>query len=866
MSDNLVEIIVSAKNLAKPAMEEASADAQGLGGVIGKMGVVAGAALAGVAVTAVKMASDFQASIVRLNTSAGESQANLDTVSKGILDMAGKVGVSAQDLATAMYQVESAGFHGAAGLTVLQAAAQGAKAEGADTTTVVQALTDVLTDYHQPASKASDITSQMIAAVATGKTTLQDFSGAFASIVPAASAAGISFTDVSAALAAMTNHGFTADRASQNLAQALRSMLNPTNQMQGAFDEFGVSTTVLKQKLADPNGLTDAMEYLSNAALKAGKEGTPAFAAALKELMGTAPGANAALATVGANFSATSAAITSIGGATADAQGNVKGFAEVQKTLGQQVAQLTAGFESLMIEIGQRLIPVITTLVGWLAQHNSVILDALKALGAFVAILTIYTTAAKAAAIATTAWSIATGELDVAEALSPVGLITVAVVGLAAAVYELVTHWQQAWGDIKKWAADAWNFIYGGLTKYVLPFIGPAGWLVLGIIEVAKNWKEIWGELVTWVTGLWSTLVGAWNSTGGVAITFIANQVSWLVGQVSQVLNLLVQLWDVTGGKIVSLVSENWGTIQSIVIGAWNIVMDFLRPALDTLKSIFSIAWAVISGIFTIAWNLIKSIVSGAWNTLVTITQIGFNVVKGIIQVTWDVIKVIFQTFFDAIKGILQIFIDLFSGKWSKLWDDTKKTAISLWNDITGDIGQALDTIIGTIEKIWDNIIKYLGGLPGRALSALAGIFDPIGNAAQSAYNTVVTWLEKMLNYVTSVPSRVGNVASQLINDINPFAHGGIVGAATGGARGSLTMVGEHGPELVRLPYGSTVSSNPDTVSALQGAGGAGGGVLQLEWVGGSGGDEFMTWLRKNIRARYGSDANSVQKALGQSF
>ncbi|MFJ3037709.1 hypothetical protein [Streptomyces tendae] len=43
-------------------------------------------------------------------------------------------------------------------------------------------------------------------------------------------------------------------------------------------------------------------------------------------------------------------------------------------------------------------------------------------------------------------------------------------------------------------------------------------------------------------------------------------------------------------------------------------------------------------------------------------------------------------------------------------------------------------------------------------------------------------------------------------------ASGGIVGgAATGGARGSWTMVGEHEPELVRLPFGSRVYSGPDT-------------------------------------------------------
>ncbi|WP_327066906.1 phage tail tape measure protein [Kitasatospora sp. NBC_01302] len=343
----------------------------GLGGALDTVTTFGALGVAGISVEAVKMASTFQSSTTRLVTSAGESSSAIDMVRQGMLNMAGQVGVSADDLSQAMYYVEAAGYHAADGLTVLKASAEGAAAEGADTTTVAKALTDVLVDYHLKASAAANVTSQMIAAVAHGKTNLQDFSSAFASIVPAASAAGISFQDVMAALSNMTNHGFTAQRASQNLAQALRSLLNPTSTMATAFQEYGLSSDVLKQKLNGPNGLTDAMEYVSQAATKAGKEGTPAFAAALKAMMGTAPGANAALATVGANFQATSDTIKAVGSATADASGKVQGFALVQQTLGQQLKQLRAGFDSVMIRLGDFLIPQISKFIDLLEKRGA---------------------------------------------------------------------------------------------------------------------------------------------------------------------------------------------------------------------------------------------------------------------------------------------------------------------------------------------------------------------------------------------------------------------------------------------------------------------------------------------------------------
>lgn len=104
------------------------------------------------------------------------------------------------------------------------------------------------------------------------------------------------------------------------------------------------------------------------------------------------------------------------------------------------------------------------------------------------------------------------------------------------------------------------------------------------------------------------------------------------------------------------------------------------------------------------------------------------------------------------------------------------------------------------------------------------------------------------------------------------LAHGGGVGAmgqaASGGARGNWTIVGEQGIEAVELPYGSTVRSNPDTMAALAGGGGGGWGVARLEVLpgGSSAFEQFMVTALSNwVRVRFGADPKSVQKTFGQS-
>lgn len=97
------------------------------------------------------------------------------------------------------------------------------------------------------------------------------------------------------------------------------------------------------------------------------------------------------------------------------------------------------------------------------------------------------------------------------------------------------------------------------------------------------------------------------------------------------------------------------------------------------------------------------------------------------------------------------------------------------------------------------------------------------------------------------------------------FAHGGVRGAASGGPRGGRTVVGEHGIELVDLPPGTTVHSNPDSQRMLA-QGGVGAEVhVVLEWAGSSS-DPIFQMLREGIRVRGGNASNSVQVVLGQNF
>lgn len=239
---------------------------------LAKVGKVVALAGVGVAAVSVKMAGDWQASMIKLVTSAGETgnvvngklMGPIKQVSDGLLNMAVSTGTSAKSLGDAMYYVESAGFHGANGLKVMKIAAEGARAEGANVTTVADALTTALHDMGKGADYSVPMMNMMIRAVASGKMSMEDFSASLSAMLPQAAAAGISFSDVAAAEATLTVAGNTAQNSAQMLGHTIASLQSPNAIAVKAMATFGLSTMDLKEHLGQ-RGLLGTMGEIDQA-------------------------------------------------------------------------------------------------------------------------------------------------------------------------------------------------------------------------------------------------------------------------------------------------------------------------------------------------------------------------------------------------------------------------------------------------------------------------------------------------------------------------------------------------------------------------------------------------------------------------
>lgn len=249
-----------------------SAKADKIGEAVTKAAKIVALAAVGITAVSVKMAGDWQASMIKLVTSAGETgnvvngklTGPIKQVSDGLLNMSVQTGTSSKALADAMYYVESAGFHGANGLKVMKIAAEGARAEGANVTTVADALTTALHDMGKGAEYSVPMMNMMIRAVGSGKMSMEDFAGSLSAVLPQAAQAGISFADVAAAEATMTVAGNTAQNSAQMLGHTIASLQSPNATAVKAMATFGLSTMDLKEHLGQ-RGLLGTMGEIDQA-------------------------------------------------------------------------------------------------------------------------------------------------------------------------------------------------------------------------------------------------------------------------------------------------------------------------------------------------------------------------------------------------------------------------------------------------------------------------------------------------------------------------------------------------------------------------------------------------------------------------
>lgn len=309
------------------------------------------------------LAVDFETGLARIRTLGRETAGELE---QGLSSLAKRVPQNLNDITAAAYDAISAQGErtNAQILNLLDNSSKVATGAQITLTEAVNGLTGATNAYGPANLSAKQAADILFSTMRVGKTTVEELIASQGKSLSSASALGVSYEEVGAAIAEMTSKGVSTAEAFTRLDAILTLLSKPTRQQRKAFDALN-------------EGLGDNAFQLGVSDLKA-----KGLARKLVELQKATGGSSEALSTLtGRNKEAFQALTQVIGPEGAgglltklrEIQGGAgdaaKAFGIFDKTTAGAFARLKSEFEATLVEIGKVLLPEVNRGISTLRQY-----------------------------------------------------------------------------------------------------------------------------------------------------------------------------------------------------------------------------------------------------------------------------------------------------------------------------------------------------------------------------------------------------------------------------------------------------------------------------------------------------------------
>jgi TP901 family phage tail tape measure protein len=717
----------------KEGEEHARSGFSKIGDAIGdalKVGLAgAAAAIAGVAVKGIADFTSFQGKMNEVFTLLpGISGDAMHDMSEQVKQFATDMKVLPEDVVPALYQSISAGVPKENVFDFLTTAQQAAKGGVTELSTAVDGISSVVNAYGADVLGATQASDLMFTAVRLGKTDFTQLSQSLFNVTPVASALGVKFGDVTAALAAMTAQGTPTSVATTQIRSALVELSKDGTQTSKIFRE--VAGKSFKEFIASGGNLQQALQLLEKKARASGL--------GINDLFSSVEAGSAALALTGKGtdvFTADLQAMTDSAGATQAA------YDRMNDGIGPAIDELKATFSVFLLDVGERLAPFVTDIAETLGEVLPRAADAaIGALDGLVSLIDAFQTGAEGGdflgGIANALYSL--------DGISPIfdtigdGVVTLAglfddLTAEGGGLGVLLDDIREMTGidlspvlDVFQGLADTFTAAEDPITGFldVLSEVSPTFELLRGIVEAALPPIE---SIVESVFGIIAGLIedhgakmladvtSAWQGIQAI----IDNILPPIESIVETVFGAIAQFLDAHGAEIEAVLAKAWDTIAMVVDAALKLINATIVPAFEYIASFLSAHSEEIQQILGGAWKIISGIIDAA-----------LTLIQGII------------------KSAMQLIQGDFSGAWQtiqdtneQLWEDFKQVLSGAWDVIKGLVSAGVDAVVGqflgmpakvagvgqaVVQQIWDGIKARWGELEAWFTGQLQALRDQL--------------------------------------------------------------------------------------------------------------------------------------------
>lgn len=580
---------MNARATGMGAFQEAEGGLAGFGKAMLAVGAVVATVVAGAALVSIDWAKQFQADLTLIHTQAGDTTADLGKIASGLEQMSTETATGPDELAKALYHVESAGFRGAQALDMVRQAAELAKIGGANLEDTTQAVVGSLAAFGDKGLTASQAVAILNATVGAGDMRMEGLASAMSTgILPAARTMGLGLTDVGAALATLTDNVTPPEEAATRLRMTFTQLGAPTAAAARELEKIGISGTELADDMRQPNGLlvaiTDLKKHLDESGMSAVEQ---------SQVIARAFGggrSSAAIETLLSEYDRFKDKYAAINQGTKDFG---QAWADTQQTVSFQTQQTEADIKDLGTIAGMALLPMVNGILGFAMpalQHFAVFMSGPGQQGL--------------ATFGNEVKSTGTTLIDL-------GKNFVSSKGFADVMGQAVKTFGPIFKDAQKMVDDFAkqhhaDFVeIGNTVKQIMAEIEPL------IMAVLKRIQEFWKDHGKQIMAIVSVAMG-----------FILDLIKGVMHLIADIIKLVTDIingdWHKVWQDVVQILKDALSTIWQLFLDLIQLVANLAKMAGDTANEVGT---AIINAIVTAIedgasaiWNALSGAVTGAFN------------------------------------------------------------------------------------------------------------------------------------------------------------------------------------------------------------------------------------------------------------
>lgn len=310
-------------------------------------------------------------------------------------------------------------------------------------------------------------------------------------------------------------------------------------------------------------------------------------------------------------------------------------------------------------------------------------------------------------------------------------------------------------------------------------------------VEVLKDIFATGKDVLEWFVDNKDAAIALGVAVGTVAsMVLIYNAALKVYGLYTKVAAVASGAW--TAAQWLLNIALTANPIGLIIVGIAALVAAFAVVIIKVkaVREVFMAVWNWIKGAVVSVINFVKN----HWKLIVGILLGPIGLVAALIISKWDAITGAISSGVNAVLGFLK----------------------SHWRLIVGIILGPVGIIVSQVIDHFNDLVSFVSSLPGRFASAGKGVFNFFKESFRGSINWIIEKWNALELTMPGVDTPFGEVGGWSVGtpDIPLLAHGGTV------TRSGVAVVGDEGPEILRLPRAARVEplvSATPAIAALSG-------------------------------------------------